>query len=299
MTMETRSSLFRPERLAIGTVQFGLTYGLAQQQVPEAEAGRILQRAAEAGVGWVDSAALYGESEQVVGRQWPPAASLKLATKTLKGVTAPALAQGIAASLERLRRPAVDALLIHDPADLLGRDGDALWRVLETEKAAGRVGRIGVSVYRGEEIDALMARFPLDIVQLPLNALDRRLIEGGQLARLEAGGVEIHARSIFLQGLLLAPEPEADRLFPGLGRHLGAFRRFLAEAGLSPLEGALYAALARPEISVVVLGFLGVGELDAALAAIERLARLEGDLAIEAFALSDETILNPALWGRR
>lgn len=297
--MEDRSSLFRPERLAIGTVQFGLAYGLAGQQVAETEVGRILRRAAEAGVGWVDSAALYGSSEEVVGRQWPRAASLKLVTKTLKGVVAPAMAEGVAASLGRLRRPAVDALLIHDPADLLGPEGDVLWRFLESEKAAGRAGRIGVSVYRGEEIDALLARFPLEIVQLPLNALDRRLIDGGQLARLKSAGVEIHARSIFLQGLLLAPEPEADRLFPGLGRHLGAFRRFLAEAGLSPLEGALYAALARPEISAVVLGFLTVGELDAALSAIERLARLEGDLAIEAFALSDETILNPSLWARR
>lgn len=291
--------MMEARRLAIGTVQFGLAYGLAGQQVVENEAGCILRRAAEAGAGWVDTAALYGDSEEVIGRQWPEGASLKLVTKTRKGVVAAEMADGIAASLERLRRPSVDALLIHDPADLLGPRGDTLWRMLENEKAAGRVNRIGVSVYRGDEIDALMARFPLDIVQLPFNALDRRLIEGGQLARLKQAGVEIHARSIFLQGLLLAPEQEADRLFPGLGSHLAAFRRFLAEAGLSPLEGALYAALARPEISVVVLGFLGVTELDAALAAIERLARLEEELAIETFGLSDENILNPALWGRR
>ncbi len=83
-----------------------------------------------------------------------------------------------------------------------------MWPALEQLKSTGLVAKIGVSVYEAEEIDRILDRYPIEIVQLPFNALDLRLARGGPLQRLAGAGVEIHARSVFLQGLLLAPVAE-------------------------------------------------------------------------------------------
>ena len=62
---------------------------------------------------------------------------------------------------------------------------------------------IYVSIYNPEEINYAIKKFKFDIIQLPINLFDRKLIDNGILSRLKKHGYEIHARSIFLQGLLL------------------------------------------------------------------------------------------------
>src|SRR5262249_43348603 len=113
------------------------------------------------------------------------------------------LVQTFERSLLRLRQQNIYGLLIHDINFLLQTGGDAVWATLRSLQGQGLVEKIGVSVYTGQQIDAVLARFDPTLVQLPINILDQRLILDGHLKKLKARGVEIHARSIFLQGLLL------------------------------------------------------------------------------------------------
>jgi D-threo-aldose 1-dehydrogenase len=273
-------------KLGLGTVQFGQAYGVSNQrgQVPKAEVAAILDRAAKAGVRVLDTAANYGEAETVLaGFDLSP---FRIVTKTSS------LKNGLEAVVARARQSAqrlkADTLLVHAAADLA--DG-VLWPALQRLKAEGVFAQIGISVYAAEKPAELAARFKPDVMQLPFSLLDQRLLANGTLARLAEMGVEIHARSLFLQGLLLMETlPEKLRSAqPDLDRA----RARIAAAGSIPLAAALGFVLARPEIAVGLVGVTGLTELEEILAAVGRpLPALDWP----SLALKDERVLTPSLW---
>ena len=184
---------FGAARLGIGTVQFGLDYGVTNQtgKVSVNEAGTILQLGRQSGITVLDTAALYGDSEATIGRAG--GAGFDIVTKTPKVSAEPsadAAADTIVSrfdqSIGNLLVDRVYALMVHDVGDLLGPYGDKVWRSLQDIRSSGRAGKIGASIYSGEDIDRLIERYDIDIVQVPINGLDSRLVDGGQLDALAA-----------------------------------------------------------------------------------------------------------------
>lgn len=290
-------------RIGLGTVQLGLDYGVTNQngRVPEGEAREILRLAAASGMDTIDTAFLYGDSEAVLGRCTPPE-TLRIVTKTPKFAgmgpdeAAAHLREAFAQSLARLGRERIHGLLLHDPADLSGPAGTALWAAMAALRAEGRVAKIGVSVYEGAEIDALLDRFPLDLVQLPWNPLDHRLEQGGQLDRLAAAGVEVHARSLFLQGLLLQDPAAIPERFAPVRRAVEALRAACAGEGLTMLEGVMALALARAGIDRFICGVAAAHELHAIVLAAETGQRVKHRLRLPIMDALDPLYLNPARW---
>ena len=210
-------------RLGLGTVQFGLDYGVSNRggRPPEREAAAILARAAVAGVGYIDTAPAYGDAEVSdrslsSARPWP-SASLRRAP-ALRDATIDArhgrhVLDSLAASLDRLKVNAVHGYLVHQSDDLARPGWQHLVDAMHEARARGWTSRIGASVYNSDQLELVESRFQPQLVQLPLNVLDRRPIVSGMLARLKAAGVEIHARSVFLQGLLLMEPDELPEFF--------------------------------------------------------------------------------------
>lgn len=291
-------------RIGLGTVQFGLDYGVTNRtgRPSSAEVAVIGATARAAGMDTLDTAHLYGDSEAVIGRT-ATLAGFRVVTKTPKfadaasaGSAADILRAGLATSLERLGRSSVDVLLLHDATDLLGPHGATLWDAMEQAKAAGMIGKIGVSVYNGGQIDAVLAAYPVELVQLPINPLDRRLDRGGQLDRLAAAGVEIHARSLFLQGLLLQ---HPDRIAP----RFGVLRDAVAELrdwgimrGLSQLEAVLAISLADPRIDRFILGVTSVDELRDIVSALESGQGTKLKIDFAGCTVLDPVHLDPSRW---
>jgi aryl-alcohol dehydrogenase-like predicted oxidoreductase len=205
-------------KLALGTVQFGLDYGIANQQgqVPVDEAGAILDLAFAHGVDTLDTAVAYGNCEQRLGEigvgGWRVISKLPAIPDGCKDIYR-WVADEVTASLRRLHITCLSGLLLHRPRQLLEDGGDRLYKVLQQLKDEGRVQKIGVSIYEPAELDELFDRYQLDLVQAPFNILDGRLIDSGWLARLPEQGVELHVRSIFLQGLLLMHAGERPKKF--------------------------------------------------------------------------------------
>lgn len=278
-----------PLKLGLGTVQFGQAYGVSNRrgQVPAADAAAILARAADAGVKLLDTAANYGDAETVLAAL--DTAPFRIVTKTI------GLANGLDAVIARARQSArslkADTLLVHAADDLKGADGEAYWNALRTLKDAGLFRKIGISAYVADDPAALAARFKPDVMQVPFSLLDQRLLADGTLARLEELGVEVHARSLFLQGLLfMDPPPEKLK---SAAPHLARLRAALKAAGTTPLAAALGFVLSRPDIAVGLVGVTSVGELTEILAAAQMpLPALDW----AAFALKDGRVLTPSLW---
>lgn len=291
-------------KLALGTVQFGLRYGVANTsgQPGEAEISGILRQAAAVGVKVLDTACLYGDSESILGRCLPVGHDFHLVTKTPKfaGMEAvaavSALNAAFAESCARLRVSHIYGLLAHDANDLLGASGEAIWEAMSALRNSGRVSRIGASVYGGAQVDALLQRYPLDLIQLPLSLLDQRLLRGGQLDRLRAQGVEIHTRSAFLQGaLLMAPETLPSYL-KGLRPCLGEISRHASDLGISPLQAALRFVAGLPQVSAVVCGVDSPAQFDELVVALNQALPALDAVGVAACACSDIRLVDPSQW---
>lgn len=292
-------------KIGLGAVQFGLDYGIANTagKVSEGDVAAILAAAAQLQLTLIDTAALYGDSEAVLGRTMSPASPFDIVTKTpqfagstLSELAAQQLEDSLHASLRKLQRRSVYGLLIHRVDDLLLPGGEVLMARMALLKQRGLVSKIGVSVYTGQQIDAVLARFPIDLIQLPINVLDQRLLHSGHLRKLKQAGVEIHARSAFLQGLLLMAPHELPAHFDGVREHLAAYHRFIAGQALTPLQAALGFVTGLEEIDRVICGVNSGMQLHEICAAAGHAVAGTARADYDAFALSDELFVNPALW---
>jgi aryl-alcohol dehydrogenase-like predicted oxidoreductase len=284
-------------RIALGTVQFGASYGVANAggQVSLDEARRILRYARDNGIDMLDTAIAYGDSELRLGSigvaSWRVVSKLPAAPAERGGITDWARTS-VRGSLCRLGVGGLYALLLHRPEQLLAADGAALHDALLALKSEGLVQRIGISIYEPAELDAILAKFPVDVVQAPLNVLDRRLVESGWLVRLKAQGVELHVRSVFLQGLLLMSPDQRPRKFGRWQLLWDGWHAWLAQTKLTPVQACIRYVLSFAEVDAAVVGVDSLAQL------AELVESGGGEMpAIPAsLACRDANLLNPARW---
>ena len=294
-------------KLGLGTVQFGLDYGVTNiTGQPPLEAVRsILEHAIRHGVHTLDTAALYGDSESVLGQALPRPHPFSVISNTLPLDMALSeeraislVATGVERSLQRLGEPHLSGLLVHRPDDLLGPMGDALFAALSALRAQGLVKKIGVSVYTPQEALTLLRRYPIDIIQLPLNPLDQRHLREGSLHELTQAGVEIHVRSAFLQGLLLAPSGPLPYGLEELAPAMAAWQALLATEHLTPLQASLGFLQGIPAVSVTVCGATSLAEWQEIVAAYDSVSALPTEL-FKKLPILDDKLIDPRFWPKR
>ena len=284
-------------RLALGTVQFGLAYGIANQagQVSRPAAKAMLQLAAVNGIDTLDTAIAYGESETCLGeigiRGFNLVTKLPTLPDNCQDVSVWVRGQ-VAASLSRLGVTAIYGLLLHRSEQLLGPNGAALYQALQELKEDGRVQKVGVSIYAPSELERLSQQYRFDLVQAPFNPVDRRLHNTGWLQRLKDDSVEVHTRSAFLQGLLLMAQAEVPSKFAPWSAVWQRWHQWLAHHDVSAVEACLAFSLSFPEIDRVVVGADSMDQL----AQIVSAASIQTPSDLPALQCVDENLINPAYW---
>lgn len=249
--------------LLLGTAQFGSAYGVTNTigRLHDDDVMDILELARLRGIQTFDTAADYGDSQERLGRLAP--AGSQYVTK----FSLPESGELDADALwDRSRRTlAVDTLagvMFHRIADLTDpRCEDAL-ALLREARAAGTIERAGVSIYDESDLRLALDVFPdLDIVQLPANALDTRLIDSDIVNVLHDSGVRIHVRSAYLQGVLLADSTSLAPNFAPL-RPVVEHLSDLAQASQISVAALLLGFLRdHPVVDEVVVGAVRVSEL--------------------------------------
>ena len=291
-------------KLGLGTVQFGLDYGVSNTsgQTSLEEVQKIIDYAAVSGVEVLDTAFLYGSSEEVLGKVLPSNHPFKIVTKTSKisdeivsENAADALIGDFEQSLNRLQQESVYGLLLHD-ADVLFKDGaEILVDRLRGIKQGGLVQKIGVSVYTQEQIERGIELNFCELIQLPVNVYDQRLVKSGMLRRLKDNRVEIHARSTFLQGLLLMRPDELPEYFSMIDEHHRRYWKFIEQKSLSPVQSALMFLNSLHEIGTVVCGVNNLGQFEELVGV--NLHDFSLTEYVE-FAVNDLTVIDPVEWGK-
>tara|TARA_B100001559_G_scaffold262031_1_gene227208 strand:+ start:842 stop:1717 length:876 start_codon:yes stop_codon:yes gene_type:complete len=286
-------------KIALGTVQFGIDYGINSKpgQVTSVEVKRILDYAQSSDIDILDTAPAYGDSEKQLGNYDLSNFNLTSKTRHFQGVNIGEnelnlFRQDFDLTLKHLKQEKIYGLLVHNSKDLLKSGSDKLFGELQELKLNGKIHKIGVSVYDPIELDSVLSRFDLDIVQLPFNILDRRMLESGMLNSLYKKNIEIHSRSVFLQGLLLA-EPDLQLEQFNQWKDLWKlWQEWLEDNKISALEATIRYVLGTEEISRVLVG------VDSEIQLKEIIAASYGDLPNLPSSLTtdDTNLLNPSNW---
>ena len=279
-------------KLGLGAAQFGLDYPVSNPRgrPVETEVGDILAIAARSGVRLLDTNLGSGRPERVIGELMPRPCPFRLVLKTARVDRGADFVEAEARnSLKRLGVESAHAIVVEQAGDLFSPHGPAMWERLRRLKGEGLFARIGVSVHASDDPVGIARRFHPDIIQAPASILDQRLIINGVLAELASLGLEVHLRSIFLQGLLFLPPDRLPAQLQSASRGLSRVRRMIAEGRSDPLQAALGFALARPEASTVIVGVTTAAELQAVVAAA---ASPPPDLDWDHMALEDEIALD-------
>tara|TARA_B110000467_G_C18261295_1_gene446463 strand:+ start:147 stop:1019 length:873 start_codon:yes stop_codon:yes gene_type:complete len=284
-------------RLALGTVQFGLPYGVASSGngVADDDVDAILSAAWKIGIDTLDTAILYGKCEQLLGKigidQWHVITKLPDIPEACQDVTS-WVEDCVMGSLKRLGVSKLYGLLLHNSQQLLSSQGKALYQALLAIQGQGRVEKIGISIYGPDELDIIWPSYQFDLVQAPLNILDRRLVSSGWLARLHQAGAEVHVRSVFLQGLLLMDAANRHEKFNRWQSLWDDWHCWLKNQALTPIEACLGIAISQPEVNRVVVG---VDSLDQLQEIIE-CAKNAVTIAPEFLMSNDLDLINPSRW---
>jgi aryl-alcohol dehydrogenase-like predicted oxidoreductase len=282
--------------LALGTVQFGLAYGVAGRgaPVPSGEVRAILARARALGVRWLDTAPAYGDIEErltdLIGDHHEfsvvskiPAAPAQLAP----GAAAHWVTDTLNRSRDRLGH-ALTAILFHRAEDLLDPQGIERWQAASAFASAHGLD-LGVSCYGPGSLTEVTTRFPVTLAQLPGNALDQRLCH---TPPADMSQMAIHVRSAFLQGLLLMPESDACARVPAAAAVLERWHAWCRDHESPPLEAALGLVKALPGATHCVVGVDSLAQLEAIVAAWnEAPAIVAPELACD-----DVAVIDPRNW---
>lgn len=308
-----RSGLYVSE-IALGTVELGMTYGIAQpgESGPpnEHEASVILNRAVDAGVTLIDTARAYGVAEEVIGRALRTRRhEIVLASKfTVVGPDRTLLAgealrrhfwTSLETSLTLLQTDWLDLYQVHAGADPSILDDGEIVELLAQAQAQGKIRLRGLSVYGTELPLAGLATGGFDTLQVAYNVVDRRM-ETEVFPMALTQGVGIVVRSVLLKGALT---DRAELLPPHLEVVKAASREFRQQTETlpghpTPVQAALRFCLAHPAVSSALIGVRHLAELEEALA-VTAVPDFSPDTltTLRRLSLDDEYLLNPGVWG--
>jgi aryl-alcohol dehydrogenase-like predicted oxidoreductase len=291
-------------KLMLGTAQLGMDYGIQGGRKPKRkEALSLLFAAYERGVRTLDTAAAYGDAEEIIG-QFLQSSSIdriqmalctKLPKNVLQGLApqdyAPAIARAAEKSMERMQTDCLDILLFHDASMVLNNDA---MRALIEVKNMLPVKKTGLSVYTPEEAMAAL-KYPLDIVQAPYNALDTRLKYCGFFEKAAKRGVMFIARSVLLQGLLTISPENLPGGMAFARPYLLRFREICNDFGISPLACAFgFAAACQPDY--LLFGVDNTRQMEECITAAHPLDANICAVLDKSFADLPPGLLMPHLW---
>ena len=281
--------------LAIGTAQFGLDYGISNSagKVKLPEIKKIIKLASDSGIDTIDTAMAYGDSEELLG---------KCSLENFKIITKIGAIQGsenrienwildeVHLSLEKLKLNNIYGLLLHRPNELISKKGETLFYSIQNLKKLGLVKKIGISIYSTDELVSILDRYDIDIVQLPLNIFNREAINNDILKVLKSRDIEIHARSCFLQGLLLMEQKNIPIKFKKWSNLFIDWHEWLIKNDISPAQGCLSFLNSINEIDKVIVGVENVKQLQELI----NYSSVQSITEFPNLICNDEQLINPS-----
>ena len=290
------------KKLALGTAQFGSNYGIANARgrIPPEEISEILRYAVQKGIRTLDTAHAYGESELVLGKFLGEQPALfRVITKLpqLEGEkTETQIAKVIEESLGRLNARKIYGYLIHHFQDFMKRP--EIWNTLQAFKKKRIIAKIGFSLYHVDELEELFRRgVVFDMLQVPYSIFDRRFEK--QFSLLKEKSVEIHVRSIFLQGLAFLSPDQLPQPVRKAKDTLQTLRKIAEKEEIAINAMCLNFVLLNPSVDQVVIGIDSLQQLKNNVEDVRFFQKVRAlKDVLKPLAIEDEDVILPYRWSR-
>ncbi len=287
------------KKIALGTAQFGLQYGIANRigKIAKKEVFAILEFAHKQGMDTLDTAYSYGESEEIIGEFTSQSnKSFNIISKMPKlgNEDASAVDRYCLETLKRLKQTKIYGYLIHNFDDLLThRD---LWDKLESLKEKGLVCKIGISIYRIEELEYLLNNnIHFDILQVPYNIFDQRF--ENYFSVLRKSNIEMYVRSVFLQGLFFLERNKIIKKFPSAKNMIEKLRRISANYKVPIHSLCLCFVLLHPFVEKIIIGVDSMNQLKQNIDSMEFLDRTKNIYELlKSLKFHNEEVILPYHW---
>ena len=298
----------KQNKLVLGTAQLGLNYGIANKigKPEENKAFEIMKYAIENGINYFDTAYSYGNSEIIIGKflnsyknyknkvniitKMPSLKEEKLDEKNIN--------DRFFESLYRLDQESIFCYMVHDFNDIKNNS----YLVLNTFfklKNEGYIKKIGVSVYNENQIKFLIRNFDFDLIQIPINIFDQRVLKDDILLDLKKRGIEIYARSVFLQGLIFLDRDNLPPKFKSIEKYLEKINNISLKFNIPKEDIALLFINSINEIDRIIIGVEKIEQLKKNIGALNRsenFAEIERAINFQDLFIENKEIIDPRKW---
>lgn len=280
-------------KIVIGTANFSKAYGFKRKKISKIELKKIFTYLKKKKIYYFDTASSYGGSEKILGQY--RLSNNKVITKLPKIEKKNInhfIEKRVKKSLRDTKENKLHAILLHSASDLLSKNSDEIFKILKRFKSSKIAKKIGVSSYDIKEVDKIIQKYKIDIVQIPLSILDQRICKNGWIRKIKNKNIEIHVRSIFLQGLLLEDLSEIDNKFKKWKKYFKKWDDFCIENSISKEFGALKFVQSK-NIDKLVIGINSLSELKKNIQILNDKKKIKFTKSLNC---EDNKLLNPFNW---
>lgn len=285
-------------KLVIGTAQFGLNYGVSNKsgKVNLEECQKIIKFAHQIGIDTIDTAIAYGDAHEILSQIGTNNFKIisKLPDLSEKNQVS-TITELFYSSLRSLNRKSIYAFMFHSAQDLLSKNSLNFYNELNSIKKYGLLEKIGVSVYNPSDLKVILNYFDIDIIQVPLNIFDTRFLEIINSNNFKVKNIEVHIRSVFLQGLLLMCAEDIPNSFFKWKLHFQKWETFNSKNNISKLESAIQFVKRINSVDKIVVGVESLSQLQQIYEAYNSTKRITFNAHL---TLDDEQLINPKNWSR-
>ena len=195
-------------------------------------------------------------------------------------------------SLKNLKIKRLEYLLLHNANSLISKNGDEIYKSIKSMKTNKLTNNIGISIYDFNILDKILKKFKFDLIQVPLNILDQRLVKTKWLKKLKEKNIKVHVRSIFLQGILLMNHNRLPKELKKLSKNWMIWENWLKENELNPLQACLSFVLSYRTLDGIVVGSNSANQLDQIL----KLKRIKSNFLLPNLNIKNQKLIDPREW---
>lgn len=285
-------------KFILGTAQMGLNYGINNLtgKISFEDCCSILNSAFKYGLRILDTAEAYGDAHKVIGNyhRLNPYQKFSIITKLPHNVKYKDVEEKVINYLEDLYVDYIEVLMFHS-FESYKKNVESL-DILCKLKKQGKIKYIGVSVYTNNEIEELLQDKRIDVVQLPFNLLDNKIVRGELISKLKHNGKTVHTRSAFLQGLFFKQTSDTNVAYQALIDEISIINRIVVQENTTITNLALSYCLGQNDIDNILIGIDSINQLEENLKSLDYRISTEAIDKINQIKVKNMDFLNPALW---
>ena len=284
-------------KIILGSANFDQIYGIKKNFIKKSEIKKLFDLALKNKIKTIDTSPLYNKSEKIIGllnnNRFKIISKIPKPPKNIKRENIKKwLKQNVMISLKNLKIKKFECLLLHNANSLLYKNGDEIYKGIRNMKISGFTNKIGVSIYDFNVLDKILKKFKFNLIQAPFNILDQRLVEKGWLKKLKKRKIEVHARSIFLQGILLLKHNQLPKKLIKLSKKLMVWENWLKKNKFSSLQVCLSFVLNQRQLDGIVVGYNNTNQLNQIL----KLKQIKNNFSLPNLNIKDKKLIDPREW---